>query len=44
MKDLSFKHIGSLAVPAIISGITEPILSATDAAVVGNIPVMPQRH
>ena len=39
MKDLSFKHIGSLAVPAIISGITEPILSATDAAVVGNIPV-----
>lgn len=39
MKDLSFKHIGSLAVPAIVSGITEPILSATDAAVVGNIPV-----
>ena len=39
MKDLSFRHIQSLAIPAIISGITEPILSATDAAVVGNIPV-----
>ena len=39
MNDLSFKHIRSLALPAIISGITEPILSATDAAVVGNIPV-----
>ena len=39
MKDLSFKHIQSIALPAIVSGITEPILSATDAAVVGNIPV-----
>jgi len=41
MNDLSFKNIRSLALPAIISGITEPILSATDAAVVGNIPVNP---
>ncbi|MDG1063465.1 MAG: MATE family efflux transporter [Flavobacteriaceae bacterium] len=39
MKEVSFKNIQSLALPAIISGITEPILSATDAAVVGNIPI-----
>ncbi len=36
---LSFKNINKLAVPAIISGIAEPILSATDTAVVGNIPI-----
>ncbi|GAA4276099.1 MATE family efflux transporter [Aquimarina mytili] len=36
---ISFKNINKLAVPAIISGIAEPILSATDTAVVGNIPV-----
>lgn len=35
--DISFKRIQQLAIPAIISGIAEPILSATDAAVVGNI-------
>lgn len=40
MKELiSFKNINRLAIPAIISGIAEPILSATDTAVVGNIPV-----
>ena len=39
MKELSFKNIQYLALPAIISGITEPILSATDAAVVGNITI-----
>ncbi len=38
-KIVSFKNINRLAVPAIISGIAEPILSATDTAVVGNIPV-----
>ncbi len=37
---ISFKNINKLAVPAIISGIAEPILSATDTAVVGNIPVI----
>ncbi len=37
--DISFKRIQQLAIPAILSGIAEPILSATDAAVVGNIPV-----
>ncbi|MBQ4819858.1 MATE family efflux transporter [Aquimarina sp. MMG016] len=36
---ISFKNINRLAVPAIISGIAEPILSATDTAIVGNIPI-----
>lgn len=35
--NLSFKSIHRLAIPALIAGIAEPILSATDAAVVGNI-------
>lgn len=35
--DISFKRIQQLAIPAIISGIAEPVLSATDAVVVGNI-------
>lgn len=35
--DISFKRIQQLAIPAIISGIAEPVLSATDAAIVGNI-------
>ncbi len=35
--DISFKRIQTLAIPAIISGIAEPVLSLTDAAVVGNI-------
>ncbi len=34
---LSFKNINRLAIPALLTGIAEPILSATDAAVVGNI-------
>lgn len=38
MTDISFKRIQQLAIPAIIAGIAEPILSSTDAAVVGNIP------
>ena len=36
--NISFKSIQQLAVPAVIAGIAEPILSSTDAAVVGNIP------
>jgi putative MATE family efflux protein len=32
------KQINALAVPAIIAGISEPILSLTDAAIVGHIP------
>ena len=34
---ISFKRIQQLALPAIIAGIAEPVLSSTDAAVVGNI-------
>ena len=37
--NISFKHINKLAIPALLTGIAEPILSATDAAVVGNIDV-----
>lgn len=36
--DISFKRIQQLALPAIVAGIAEPVLSSTDAAVVGNIP------
>ncbi len=36
---INFKNINRLAVPAIISGIAEPVLSATDTAIVGNIPI-----
>jgi len=35
--DLSFKSINKLAVPALIAGISEPILSLTDTAIVGNV-------
>jgi MATE family multidrug resistance protein len=37
----SLKHINKLAIPALIAGISEPILSLTDAAVVGNVQVNP---
>ncbi|MBT8303468.1 MAG: MATE family efflux transporter, partial [Bacteroidia bacterium] len=36
---ISLKHINKLAIPALISGVSEPILSLTDAAVVGNIEI-----
>ena len=35
--NISLKHINKLAIPALISGVSEPILSLTDAAIVGNI-------
>ncbi|QMU63007.1 MAG: MATE family efflux transporter [Flavobacteriaceae bacterium] len=35
--DISFKRINTLAVPALIAGIAEPIISITDTAIVGNI-------
>ncbi len=38
----SFKSIHKIAVPAVIAGIAEPILSSTDAAIVGNIPFNPK--
>lgn len=36
---INFKRINNLAIPAIIAGIAEPLLSITDTAIVGNIPV-----
>ncbi len=39
LSDLSFKNINKLAIPALISGISEPLLSLTDAAIVGNISI-----
>lgn len=36
--DLSFKSINRLAIPALIAGIAEPIISATDLAIIGNLP------
>lgn len=38
---ISLKHINKLAIPALIAGISEPILSLTDAAIVGNIDTNP---
>jgi putative MATE family efflux protein len=38
---ISFRQINKLAIPAIISGIAEPLLSITDTAIVGNINVNP---
>lgn len=35
--NISFKGINKLAIPAIISGVAEPLLSITDTAIVGNI-------
>jgi MATE family, multidrug efflux pump len=35
--NISFKRIQQLAIPAIIAGIAEPVLSSTDAAIVGNM-------
>jgi len=39
MKLTSFKSIHKIAIPAIVAGIAEPILSSTDAAIIGNIPI-----
>ena len=35
--NISFKSINKLAIPALIAGIAEPILSITDTAIIGNI-------
>ena len=37
--NISFKHINKLAIPALIAGIAEPLLSITDTAIIGNINV-----
>lgn len=36
---INFKSINKLAIPATIAGIAEPLLSITDTAIVGNIPI-----
>ena len=38
---ITFKEINRLAIPAIIAGIAEPLLSLTDTAIVGNIKINP---
>jgi len=38
---ISFKQINKLAIPAIISGIAEPLLSISDTAIVGNVNLNP---
>ena len=38
---VSFKQINKLAIPAIIAGIAEPLLSITDTAIVGNVELNP---
>ncbi len=38
---VSFKNINKLAIPAIIAGIAEPLISLTDIAVIGNVDVNP---
>jgi putative MATE family efflux protein len=37
--DIRFKAINNLAIPATIAGIAEPVLSITDTAIVGNMPI-----
>ena len=37
--DISFKSINKLAIPALIAGIAEPLLSITDTAIIGNINI-----
>lgn len=38
---ISFKEINQLAIPAIIAGIAEPLISLTDIAVIGNVTENP---
>jgi MATE family multidrug resistance protein len=35
--EISLKRINQLAIPALIAGVSEPILSLTDAAIIGNM-------
>jgi len=38
---ISFKNINKLAIPAIIAGIAEPLISLTDIAIIGNVNTNP---
>ena len=40
-KELSFKNLNKLAIPALLAGITEPLISITDTAIIGNIEQYP---
>ena len=40
---VSFKEINKLAIPAVIAGIAEPLLSITDTAIVGNVALTRQK-
>jgi len=37
--NINLKQINKLAIPALIAGVSEPILSLSDTAIVGNIPI-----
>lgn len=37
MANVSFREINQLAIPAIIAGIAEPLISLTDIAIIGNV-------
>lgn len=39
--DISLKQINKLAIPALISGVSEPLLSITDTAIIGNVNTNP---
>lgn len=39
LTNINLKQINKLAIPALIAGVSEPILSLTDTAIVGNIPI-----
>ncbi|MGM1054788.1 MAG: MATE family efflux transporter [Bacteroidota bacterium] len=41
MSAISFKNINRLAIPAIIAGIAEPLISLTDIAIIGNVDENP---
>lgn len=41
IESVQLKHINKLAIPALIAGIAEPILSITDTAIIGNVDLNP---
>ncbi len=41
MKKISFKTINKLAIPSILAGIIEPVISITDTAIIGHVKVFP---
>ena len=41
IESIQLKHINKLAIPALIAGIAEPILSITDTAIIGNVDLNP---